>query len=82
MSEHYAAERLALSLSPTGANATRSIRISPELIAFYEAHARRLRSDVFACWARYAWRVLIRRAAGGKLNCADMQWLTPASAAR
>ncbi len=80
MSEIYAAERLALSLSPTGANATRPVRISPELIAFHEARARRLRSDVFACWARRVWKVVTRNA-GGKTNCADEMLLRPLNAA-
>jgi hypothetical protein len=71
--------RIPLSLSPTGSHATRPVRISPELIAFHAARARRMRGELLACWAKRAWAALTRRRRAGR-PCIDSAFPTPANA--
>jgi len=53
--------RIPLSLSPTGAHATRPVRVSPELIDFHAARAHAMRGALFACWAKRAFEALTLR---------------------
>jgi hypothetical protein len=71
-------ERIALSLSPTGANPAGTARVTPELIAFHRARGRALRSEAFACWARGLWRWATGRAAAASIgDCTDRAWTAP-----
>ncbi len=64
-------DRIALSLSPTGANATRPVRLSPELIRAHVARAHQLRSDAIACFARQIRDWLLRKAEAPRWGACD-----------
>ena len=73
-------DRIALSLSPTGANATRPVRLSPELIKQHVARAHQLRSDAIACFARQIRDWVLRRAEAPRWGaCEDAALLRPAA---
>ncbi|MGQ0674876.1 MAG: RSP_7527 family protein [Rhodospirillales bacterium] len=73
-------DRISLSLSPTGAHATRPIRLSPELIQTYARRARVLRSEAIACFARQVWNWLRRQAKAPRWDvCPEEALLRPVS---
>lgn len=72
--------RIALSLSPTGADATRPVRLSPALIQAHVARAHALRSEAMWCVARQAWNWLTRKDRSPDWGvCADEALLRPAA---
>jgi hypothetical protein len=77
--------RLALSLSPTGGDATRPLRLevarlSPELIEHHTRQARALRNEAFRCIAKQAWNWLTRKDRAPRWGaCADEALLRPAT---
>lgn len=72
--------RIALSLSPTGANATRPVRLSPELIQAHVQRAHKLRTDAIFCLARQIRDWLLRRAEAPRWGaCEDEALLRPAA---
>ncbi len=72
--------RIALSLSPTGGNATRPVHLSPDLIQAHVARAHALRAEAFACLARQAWNWLAGKNRSPDWGvCADEALLRPAA---
>lgn len=72
--------RIALSLSPTGGDATRPVRLSPELIQVHVARAHALRNEAFRCLARQAWNWLTRKDRSPRWGaCAEEALLRPAA---
>lgn len=75
-------DRIALTLSPTGANPAGTTRlpaeVSPEVIEAHVRSAHRLRSHAMACLARQAWSWLTGRVAARRAgSCLDADWLRP-----
>ena len=80
MSANPSHPRIALSLSPTGANASPLVRLSPELIQAHVRRAHALRSEAMWCVARQAWNWLTRKDRSPDWGvCADEALLRPAA---
>jgi len=73
------ADRIELTLSPTGGNSAGTARITPELIAYHAEHARRLRAayigQLFATLREALTGAAARRRAEAA-DCAAAAWLT------
>ena len=69
-------QQIDLSLSPTGGNAVRSIRITGEVIEFHKQRASALRTDAYRRWLAAGLDLFKGRARKQQeIYCADAAWL-------